>query len=73
MARYKSPLNVITVRDTNNTYTARLDGISASSTAGHEQAARKLAAKMLCIPPEVVNVKLLADKTPNTYRYQVIY
>ena len=49
MAHHKTTpkANIITVRDANNTYTASWDGEKASSTAGPEQAAKRLAFKLL--------------------------
>lgn len=63
--------NTITVRDANNTYTARWDGEKASSTAGHEQAARTLAARMLGIEYQAVRLEQLPAEQPHQWRYRV--
>lgn len=73
MAHHKTTAkaNIITVRDANNTYTARWDGEKASCTAGPEQAARACAAKMLDIEAGTVVLEKLPAEKERQYRYKV--
>ena len=73
MAHHKTTAtaNIITVRDANNTYTARWDGEKASCTAGHQQAATTLAARMLGIEYSAVRLEQLPAEQPRQWRYRV--
>jgi hypothetical protein len=71
MSRTRSfkPATVITVTDKNNTYTARCDGESRSCTAGHEQAARRLASVMTGLPEN----QIILTAKPRTDSSKFIY
>ncbi len=71
MSRTRSfkPAAVITVTDKNNTYTARCDGETRSCTAGHEQAARRLAAALLDMPEDKITMSQLPSETSTKYLY----
>jgi len=73
MAHHKSTpkANIITVKDGNNTYTASWDGEKKSSTAGPENAARALAAKLLEIDHDRVVLEALPQKESGKYQYRV--
>lgn len=62
------PLNIITVREANNTYTAAWDGEKTSCTAGPDMAAKRLAAKIL---GRDVALNQLPEERKHYYRYQV--
>lgn len=64
-------MNIITVKDTGTTYLASWDGEKKSSTAGAEQAARGLAAKLLGIDHERVTLEALPQKESGKYQYHV--
>lgn len=71
MSRTRSfkPATVITVSDKNNTYIARCDGEARTCTAGHEQAARRLAAALLGMPEDKITLSQLPTETSRKYLY----
>lgn len=73
MAHHKTTprANIITVKDSNNTYVASCDGEKKSCTAGPENAARALAAKLLGIDHARVVLEALPQKEPGKYQYHV--
>lgn len=73
MAHHKQTpkANIITVKDGNNTYTASWDGEKASCTAGPENAARALAAKLLGIDQQRVQLSELPKEKPQQYRFKI--
>ena len=64
-----APANVITVKSANATYTAAWDGEKTSCTAGPENAARRLARKIL---GRDVELKRIPDERYGYYRYQIL-
>lgn len=67
----KQDSNVITVRWTGSTYAARIDGERMSSTAAPIIAARRLAASVLCIPPDHVNLHTLEENLNGISKYKI--
>lgn len=73
MAHHKTTpkANIITVKDMGNTYQAAWDGEKKSSTAGPEQAARALAAKLLEIDHACVVLEAMPKNESGKYQYRV--
>lgn len=68
----KDERNVIKVRWTGSTYQASIDGERTSSTAAPIIAAKRLAASVLSVSPDQVNIQMVEEDLGGISKYKIL-
>lgn len=69
--KQKADKNVISVKWTGSTYRAVLDGERTTCTAAPIIAARRLAASVMSVPPDQVNLHTIQENLNGESKYQL--